>query len=225
MGLAALVYPPLLWLALQEGSLRLFAAGLAAVAITATLLVSRLGDSATTFGARVPPAARFLPVVLVALAAGGTNDDRVLKALPVLIQIGLLVLFASSLRRPYCLVSEMARGAHERFPDFLLPYCRRVTLLWTFVFAANAVVFLALAMVGSDNAWALYTGIGGYLVVATIGAIEYIQRKIRFRFYEESSPADRLWRRWFPAHGTEMGRRIERWRQTAATGAARESGG
>lgn len=164
---------------------------------------------------------RFGVLVAVAAAAAATNHPLALKLVPTLTSLALLATFAASLRREPSIVGRFATAMHDGFPDFLLPYCRKVTWMWCGFFAGNAAVGAALALVASDEAWAWYTGFFAYVAVGALAAGEYVFHKTRFRFYEDG-PADRLWRRLCPPERTALGRRTLEW-QTARRMAPPES--
>lgn len=159
---------------------------------------------------------RFGLLVAAAIAAAATNHPVALMLLPSLTSLWLLVTFAASLRRGPSVVEQFATAMHDGFPDFLLPYCRKVTWMWCGFFAINAVVGAVLALAASPPIWALYTGVLAYLAVAGLAAGEYVFHKTRFRFYE-SGWSDRLWRRLCPPERTELGRRTLAW-QLAKSG-------
>jgi len=74
-------------------------------------------------------------------------------------------------------------------------YCRRVTLVWSAFFLVNGGI--ALALLGTTRAWALYTGFYAYLGVGLLFSAEYAYRQWRFRRYL-GAPTDVLFRRLFP---------------------------
>lgn len=204
-------YPFLLVAGLDRASARTIGALLLAAAVAAAMATG----GATS---RLLPLAlkRFGLVILLAAAAAATDHPAALKLLPGLTNLALLATFASSLRNERSLVEQFAVAMHDGFPDFLLPYCRNVTRLWCVFFALNAAAGIALAFLGSDRAWALFTGGVSYALVGALGAGEYVFHKTRFRFYEDGW-SDRLWRRAFPPERTALGRRTLEWqRQRAA---------
>ncbi len=128
-------YPLLVWSGLRRGDARSVALELIAATAALALLASSRAAELLPLLAR-----RFGALIVVALAAAAWNDPLALKALPILTQLWLLWIFASSLREEHSLVEQFAIRMHERFPDFLLPYCRKVTIAWCVFFAASAVV-------------------------------------------------------------------------------------
>lgn len=214
-ALLVVAYPFLLVAGLDHASARSIGAALVVVALAAAIASG--GASARLLSLVLK---RFGLVIALAAAAAATDHPATLKLLPSLTNLALLATFASSLRRERSLVEQFAVAMHDGFPDFLLPYCRRVTMLWCVFFALNASVGIALALVGSDRAWALYTGFVSYALVAALATGEYVFHKVRFRFHEDSW-IDRLWRRYFPPERTALGRRTLEWQRERAASAER----
>jgi uncharacterized membrane protein len=165
---------------------------------------------------------RFGVLIAVSAAAAATDHPLMLKMLPAFSNVWLLAVFASSLRSRLSVVEQFAIAMHDRFPDFLLPYCRRVTMIWCVFFACNAAAGAVLAVTASHATWAFYTGFASYVLVALLGAGEYVFHKSRFRFYE-SGFADGVWRRMLPPERTALGRRTLDWqkKQTVPLGGPR----
>lgn len=139
-----------------------------------------------------------LPLAVAALVAACavSGDPRFVLALPVLINLALLVGFGRSLRS----VPMIERFARMQKPD-LAPaqqrYCRSVTKVWCGFFALNAAVSASLALWASVAVWTLHTGLIAYVLMGTLGGTEYVIRKYRFREYG-SGLHDRLLSRVFP---------------------------
>jgi uncharacterized membrane protein len=188
-----LAYPLAVWAALAFAGPR--AAGalvLAALAARASTLWHH-AEPAARRRVLVPVAAAGLPA-LVALASG---DPRLLLYVPALANAGLLFGFARTLRRGPPLVETIARLQVGELSPAEVRYCRAVTWVWSAFFAANALVVGGLALRGSLAAWALWTGVLSYAVVALLFAAELTVRSFRFRHYGDG-PGDALMRRLFP---------------------------
>ncbi|MGZ8711630.1 MAG: hypothetical protein ACXW28_15525 [Thermoanaerobaculia bacterium] len=56
-------------------------------------------------------------------------------------------------------------------------YCRRVTWTWCAFFLGNAAIALGLARWGTIEAWAFYTGLVSYLLLAARFSAEYVYRQ------------------------------------------------
>lgn len=81
------------------------------------------------------------------------------------------------------LIERIARSARGPLPDYLVAYTRRLTQVWTLLFAGMAVVSLLLALSGRRELWSLATNFGNYLLVAVFVLAEYGYRRWRFGDY------------------------------------------
>ena len=147
--------------------------------------------------------AGLLALVLLALLTGASVF---LLLLPAWIFAALARIFAASLRGGGSVIERVALLMVPHAPDFIRPYCRRVTLFWVGVFAANAVTIAALALLAPLPWWRANTGSIEWLEIVALAAVEFGVRKAHFRIYE-NGPVDLFFERLFPAERTEMGRR------------------
>jgi uncharacterized membrane protein len=119
--------------------------------------------------------------VLVATVGG----RPLLYAPSVLIPAALCWFFGRTLlagRRP--LVATVALTARPETPDYLLRYSRRLTQLWTGIFAAMCAWDLGLALFGKHAAWSAMANGGNYVVIGLAVGGEYLFRRLRFRDYD-----------------------------------------
>ena len=186
-------YPLLVYFALG------FASPRAIALCTLGLLAARMALSAR---ARLAAFLRVFAPVGAAIAAAALvslvwNDPLWLLLAPAFMSAALLAVFASSLARRETAVETLARAQVGSLSDEEVIYCRRVTVLWSAFFAANAAIGAALALAGSREAWALYTGVIAYVLLGALFAVEYVYRHWRFRRYV-GAPTDAVLRRLFP---------------------------
>jgi uncharacterized membrane protein len=146
------------------------------------------------------------PLALLIGLAIATGDRTVLLLLPLVVSLYLLWTFVASLRRGPPMIERFARIVEDDLPDFTLPYCRGVTVVWCVFMAANSVCIAVLALAAPLSWWALYTGFVFYLLMGSLLAVEFVVRKLWFRYYQ-GGLADRLFARVFPAERTANGRR------------------
>ena len=104
------------------------------------------------------------------------------------------------------LVERFARIVEDDLPDFTIPYCRKVTIVWCVFLAANALCVLVLALAAPIEWWALYSGLISYLLVGAIFIGEFVVHKIWFRYFGNGL-IDRVFSRVFPPRRTANGRR------------------
>jgi uncharacterized membrane protein len=139
----------------------------------------------------------------LALASG----ERVfLLLIPAWVCAAIARIFAASLRGGGSVIERVAFMIQPHAPDFIRPYCRRATVLYGAVFAANALVIAALALFAPLAWWRAYAGWIAWVGFAALSAAEFMVRKAHFRIYD-GGPVDLLFERFFPAERTEMGRR------------------
>ncbi len=146
----------------------------------------------------------FLALLAIAAIAG---VELPLLVIPSLVYLVLCGVFLSSVRDGGSVIGSAARLMHPYVPDFVDPYCRKVTVLWALFFAANAVATAALAIV-EPALWAAWTGAWVYVAMAVLCAVEFIVRKVWFRYYS-NGPVDRLLAAIFPPENTRQGRRSQ----------------
>jgi uncharacterized membrane protein len=122
---------------------------------------------------------RFSMIAAIVLIVGLAQVDGQVaaKAYPVVISGGLAFLFGASLRRPPSLVERMAELGGETPSPAIRLYCRRVTMVWALWLTINTFIAAALAIFGSLEAWALWTGLLSYLVMGLIFAAEFTLRR------------------------------------------------
>jgi uncharacterized membrane protein len=114
-------------------------------------------------------------VLIVGLAL--VDGQVAAKAYPVVISGGLAFLFGASLWRSSSLVERMAELGGETLSPAIRLYCRRVTMVWALWLTINTLIAAALALFGSLEAWALWTGFLSYLVMGLIFAAEFTLRR------------------------------------------------
>jgi uncharacterized membrane protein len=192
-ALIGLLYPFVVFVGLRWVSARTIAVTLGMVLLgrlAIRLRRRRWSDLSPMLGS-----AAFL-MGLVALAAF-FDDGRYFTLVPVVVNVGLFLVFGRSLLRGPSMVEVLARLQYSRVPVEHLPYCYRVTVVWTAFFALNALIILWLAATASLQVWALYTGLIAYLLAGALLVSERTYRAWRFRRYGDG-PADALLRRIFP---------------------------
>ncbi|PSL16637.1 putative membrane protein [Marinobacterium halophilum] len=105
------------------------------------------------------------------------DAHRGLKFYPVLVNLGLLLVFGSSLFASQTVVERLARIKEPELPPEGVCYTRKVTQVWCLFFVFNATVSMATMLWASDKVWALYNGLIAYLFIGLILALEWIVRQ------------------------------------------------
>jgi uncharacterized membrane protein len=153
-------------------------------------------------------------ITLIALvAAAAASGERVfLLLIPGWVQVALARTFWRSVRDGDSIFERVARTIQPYVPDFIRPYCRRSTLVFAWLFLANAIVISALAIGAPLAYWRAFTGWIVWVAMAVLAAGDFVVRKLYFRIYGDG-PLDRRLARWFPPENTAMGRRANQHRR------------
>lgn len=193
-GTFVAAYPLLVYVGVSRWSPRIL--GLVLLAALLPGLVSKLR---TADRAHLWPVLR-VPLSLFALVGLGAalDEPRFFYALPVLVNLMLLANFAATLRGPVSMIERFARMQEPELPPGGEAYCRKVTIVWCWFFAANAAASAALALWAPVAWWSLYVGGIAYLLIGVMFTVEYIVRKATFRRFSDALP-DRLLRKVFGA--------------------------
>ena len=107
------------------------------------------------------------------------------KIYPVAVSLAAAYAFGISLWRPPSLIERLARIGEPDMPLTGQAYCRLVTMIWTVWLAVNAAIAALLAILASEEAWALWTGLLAYLIMGMLFGGEMLLRPRR------RSPASR----------------------------------
>lgn len=99
------------------------------------------------------------------------------RAYPVVLSLGFAAAFAVTLRHPPSLVERLARLREPALPPEGQAHCRAVTWVWTVWLTLNAAIAAGLALAGSDEAWALWTGLLAYGAMGVLFAGEWAVRR------------------------------------------------
>lgn len=149
------------------------------LALLAGLLILRL----TLPASHAMPAGLLWTTVLIAgvvVALALFNADLAVRIYPAAMNFALLIAFASSLWQRTSMIERFARLAEPDLDAGGVRYTRNVTWVWACFFLANGSVALWLALFGSWNAWAMYTGLISYILLGMLFAVEYaIRRRLR----------------------------------------------
>jgi uncharacterized membrane protein len=108
---------------------------------------------------------------------------------PIAVNMFLLVVFGTTLRpgrEP--IIARLSRLIRGELPWDLRAYTRRLTWLWTVVFAGLVLESVLLAVYAPLEVWSLFTNILNYVFLAVLFVGEYIYRVLRFRKYTHTSP-------------------------------------
>lgn len=175
---AAVAYPVLVYVGLTRWSSRLVAVVIIAMAaVTVTGRLARSDKREELRGVLVVP----LSVVTLAVLSAVLDSQLFLLLTPVLISVALLVTFGTTLRDGATpMIERFARLQDANLTADKVRWCRTTTLVWCGFFVANGVTAAILATWAPLSWWALYTGLGAYLIMGALFAGEFVLRKLRF---------------------------------------------
>jgi len=100
-----------------------------------------------------------------------------LKFYPVMVNIGFLSLFVSSLIFPPSIIERMARIREPNLSPSGVAYTYKVTWVWIVFFIVNGSIATLTAVWGSDEIWVLYNGFIAYLLTAILFGGEWLVRR------------------------------------------------
>ncbi|WP_373295753.1 hypothetical protein [Jeongeupia chitinilytica] len=170
-GIAAGVALPLLFWLCQWRGWPFWLAGL-------VLLPLAFGSASRT-GLISPATGRGLGLVaaLLGVAALVSRSALPLTFYPVLVNAVLFGVFAASLVRPPPVIERLARLTTPDLPPEGIAYTRRVTRVWAGFFVLNGGIALW-TTTQPPATWALYNGLIAYVLIGTLGAGEYLVRRV-----------------------------------------------
>lgn len=188
------LYPVAVWIGLSYLGAR--AVGLLVIALVIPMLALRLWRAERgAFWAILR-----IPLTILGLITLGVvlDDARYVLAMPVLVNVVLLVTFGATLAPGGTPMIE--RFARMQEPELSLAkqrHCREFTWVWCGFFVLNGATAAALALGAPLHVWATYTGLLAYVLMGVLFSVEYVVRKARFREYGPW-PHDRALARLFP---------------------------
>ncbi|WGE91021.1 hypothetical protein [Actinobacillus genomosp. 1] len=95
---------------------------------------------------------------------------------PVAINIFMLMIFGSSLWAKQTVIEKFARLQDPNLPAEAIAYTRKVTQVWCAVFILNITVTVLLICLKRVDAWAIYTGVIAYIIMAIVMVGEWLIR-------------------------------------------------
>lgn len=177
---AALGYPLIVHALIMWNAPHVAVALLAGVSLIYAVLLSR--QPWNTFGRAM--------MVYGALAALGimnllTDSVYALFLPPILINLGLMGVFAATLRAGSMpLVERLMRVEYkDALPAPLQRYGRQLTWIWSGFFATMAFAALLLAAFAPIHWWSLFANVLNYVFIAVLFIGQYVYRFLRYRHY------------------------------------------
>lgn len=110
-------------------------------------------------------------LVMSALSAAiaVTDSETLLRAYPIVVNVGMLVAFGATLcNGGPSMVEKFARVRRPDLDASAVRYTRRVTQIWCGFFALNGAVSAGFALWGSRAQWAFYNGVATYVLIGVL---------------------------------------------------------
>lgn len=128
------------------------------------------------------------PLTAFAILCGGLSlvlqDHAWLKLYPVLMSVGALIIFATTLIRPPSMIERFARLAEPDLPPEGIAWTRKVTFVWCVFFAVNALIALFTVYFTPIKIWVIYNGFVSYVLMGILLLGEYLLRKRQQRLHQ-----------------------------------------
>lgn len=118
-----------------------------------------------------------LALIIVGGVMWWLGEKNGLKLYPVIINLSLLFLFASSLLTDLSFVERLARIREPYLSTEAVIYTRKVTQLWCVFFALNASIALITVFLADDALWLWYNGVVAYILIGILMAGEWLVRQ------------------------------------------------
>lgn len=181
VSLVTLAYPVIVYFGVQRLSPAFFAVVLLALAAMKFVTAKDKKDLSQVL--------ILLLAIAFSVALALTNAEILLRLYPVVISLGVALMFAFSLWQEETTIERMARLAGEVITPQAKFYIRRLTLVWVALLLANAAVALYLALYGSMGQWAFYCGFLSYVIFGCVFGLELVYRRVYIAKIEKQNPS------------------------------------
>jgi len=170
-GLILISYPFLVYWSLRTYDVRWLALGLFALSALRWLWVRKKGELS------LGPVALACTLILF-LVAAASNNSKVIKLYPTLMNGLFFCLFATSLTKGHTpIVEKLARLKDKTLSPAGIQYTRKVTLVWCLFFIVNGGLCTYFTFCASLETWTLYTGFLSYILMGSLFAVEFLCRR------------------------------------------------
>jgi len=123
-----------------------------------------------------------LMLVCILLLAKYEHDYMLIYLPPILIPGALMIVFLQSWQEGNIpLITKFAMKMEGDISDDRKLYTRRVTQVWTLVFALMVFEAIGLAIWTSLEVWSWFTHVGNYVVIFLVLIVEFIYRQYHFK--------------------------------------------
>jgi len=172
LGVALVLYPLAVYFGLKTGVHAWLGVGLIGIGIL------RLWFAGRRIGQVTPNTMIALVAMCFGVAVLIVGSGDMLLYYPVVMNVGMLSIFAVSLIFPPSLIERFASIREPDLPPAAIRYCRRVTLVWCVFLAGNGAVAVWTVLAGDRHVWLFYNGFLSYVLMGVLFAGEYAVRSI-----------------------------------------------
>jgi len=95
---------------------------------------------------------------------------------PVIVNLCMLIVFATSLKQPQTIIERLARLQEPELPQSGIEYTRKVTIVWCLFFVFNGLTALYTCFQPLE-VWTLYNGLISYVLAGSLFASEWVVRQ------------------------------------------------
>jgi len=163
-----LLYPFLVYQHIEEVSPAWFAGGLLIALVLRFAFVAKVKHISDWLMLGVA-SVFFISVMLY-------ESKQLLKFYPVLMNLGMGLIFIISLKGKQSLIETFAKAGGKTPPPQARGYLRSLTLMWGVLLILNAAISAYTAWFTSLSTWAFYNGLLSYLLIASFAAGEWVYR-------------------------------------------------
>lgn len=181
-----LLYPALAYVSIGHVGIRL-----ASLLLLALLIGSTALKIVTTRSLRVPLLMQVGAVSVILVAGYLLEDPLYMKLVPAFIALSAAGNFFFSLRKTP-IIESIASITKPRLSADEVRYTRKVTHLWGWTMAADALLCLAAALQPDLRIWLILCFPASYTLAGLVFASEYAYRKWKFEEYDERLIWDRI---------------------------------
>ncbi|MDB4576293.1 hypothetical protein N9091_01105 [bacterium] len=169
LGLITLAYPLVVYFGIQYFTPAILALLLLASAATRFYFASDKKDLIVIIIMSI--------VMIYILTIFITNNEYLLLLYPGIVSLCVAIFFAASLKQKVSLVERVAIASGKVITVNAKRYTWRLTFFWSGILIGHSAVCFYLALQGTRESWALYSGLICYLLFGMIGVLEYSYRQ------------------------------------------------
>jgi len=171
LGVALLVYPFLVYIAVDRGAL------IAVLAILVSVLFLRVWVS--DLQQDKTPIMHLMAGIVCLLVSYTWQNSLGARFYPVVVNLIFLYVFATSLYARQSMIEKFARMKDPKLSPEGVVYTRNVTKVWCVFFFINGAIAGYTALYSDIKIWTLYNGMISYVLIGMLFTAEWIYRHFK----------------------------------------------